>query len=244
MSFLELRGVSKSYGEGAAEVHALEDVNLFVERGSLVAVMGPSGSGKSTLLTIAGSLEEPTSGEVAIDGASLGSMSRNDKARLRRRTIGYVFQEFNLLAGLSALENVTLPLELDGLAPKKAQAAGMAALEDLGLADRAAHYPDELSGGERQRVAIARAVVGERHLLLADEPSGALDSTNGEAVMRMILTACKRGVAAVVVTHDAQLASWADRVVFLRDGRVVDQTVPPPSLEALLEESSQPGPRR
>jgi putative ABC transport system ATP-binding protein len=244
VSFLELRGVSKSYGEGAAEVHALEDVNLFVERGSLVAVMGPSGSGKSTLLTIAGSLEEPTSGEVAIDGASLGSMSRKDKACLRRRTIGYVFQEFNLLAGLSALENVALPLELDGLAAKKAQAAGMAALEDLGLADRAAHYPDELSGGERQRVAIARAVVGERHLLLADEPSGALDSTNGEAVMRMILTACKRGVAAVVVTHDAQLASWADRVVFLRDGRVVDQTVPPPSLEALLEESSQPGPRR
>jgi putative ABC transport system ATP-binding protein len=120
----------------------------------------------------------------------------------------------------------------------------MAALEELGLADRAAHYPDELSGGERQRVAIARAVVGERHLLLADEPSGALDSTNGEAVMRMILNACKRGVAAVVVTHDAQLASWADRVVFLRDGRVVDQTMPPPSLESLLEESSQPGPRR
>jgi putative ABC transport system ATP-binding protein len=244
VSFLELRLVSKSYGEGAAEVHAIEDVNLFVERGSLVAVMGPSGSGKSTLLTIAGSLEEPTSGEVVIDGASLGAMSRNDKARLRRRTIGYVFQEFNLLAGLTAVENVALPLELDGLAAKKAHAAGMAALDELGLADRAAHFPDELSGGERQRVAIARAVVGERHLLLADEPSGALDSTNGEAVMRMILNACKRGVAAVVVTHDAQLASWADRVVFLRDGRVVDQTVPPPSLESLLEESSRPGPRR
>ena len=195
------------------------------------------------MLTIAGSLEEPTSGEVAIDGASLRAMSRNDKARLRRRTIGYVFQEFNLLAGLTAVENVALPLELDGLAAKKAHAAGMAALEELGLADRATHYPDELSGGERQRVAIARAVVGERHLLLADEPSGALDSTNGEAVMRMILNACKRGVAAVVVTHDAQLASWADRVVFLRDGRVVDQTMPPPSLESLLEESSQPGPR-
>jgi putative ABC transport system ATP-binding protein len=232
VSFLELRLVSKSYGEGAAQVHAIEDVNLFVERGSLVAVMGPSGSGKSTLLTIAGSLEEPTRGEVVIDGASLGAMSRNDKARLRRRTIGYVFQEFNLLAGLTAVENVALPLELDGLAAKKAHAAGMAALEELGLADRAAHFPDELSGGERQRVAIARAVVGERHLLLAD------------AVMRMILNACKRGVAAVVVTHDAQLASWADRVVFLRDGRVVDQTVPPPSLESLLEESSQPGPRR
>ena len=244
MSFLELRRVSKSYGEGAAEVQAIENVNLAVECGTLVAVMGPSGSGKSTLLTIAGSLEEPTSGEVVVDGLSLQTMSRNDKARLRRRTIGYVFQEFNLLAGLTAVENVALPLELDGLAGKKAHAAGMAALEELGLADRAAHYPDELSGGERQRVSIARAVVGERRLLLADEPSGALDSTNGETVMRMILGACKRGVAAVVVTHDAQLASWADRVIFIRDGRVVDQTVPPPTPEALLEESSWSGPRR
>jgi putative ABC transport system ATP-binding protein len=244
MSFLELRRVSKSYGEGATEVHAIKDVNLLVECGSLVAVMGPSGSGKSTLLTIAGSLEEPTRGEVFIDGASLQGMSRNDKARLRRRTIGYVFQEFNLLAGLTAAENVALPLELDGLAGKRAQAAGMRALEALGLADRAMHYPDELSGGERQRVSIARAVVGERRLLLADEPSGALDSTNGEAVMRMILGACKQGVAAVVVTHDAQLASWADRVVFLRDGRVIDQTVPPPSPEELLRESSPSGPRR
>ncbi|MGD0984341.1 MAG: ABC transporter ATP-binding protein [Acidimicrobiales bacterium] len=238
MSFLELRRVSKSYGTGPNEVHAVQDVDLAVERGSLVAVMGPSGSGKSTLLTIAGSLEEPTSGEVFIDGASLEAMSRNDKARLRRRTIGYVFQDFNLLAGLTAVENVSLPLELDGLSAKKARAAGMAVLEGLGLADRATHYPDELSGGERQRVAIARAVVGERHLLLADEPSGALDSTNGEAVMRLMLAACKRGVAAVVVTHDAQLASWADRVVFLRDGRVVDQTAPPPSPESFLEATS------
>jgi len=239
MSFLELRRVSKSYGEGATEVHALSDINLSVERGSLVAVMGPSGSGKSTLLTIAGSLEEPTDGEVLIDGAALQTMSRNDKARLRRRTIGYVFQDFNLLAGLTAVENVSLPLELAGVQARKAHVAGMSALEELGLADRATHYPDELSGGERQRVAIARAVVGERHLLLADEPSGALDSTNGEAVMRMILAACKQGVAAVVVTHDAQLASWADRVVFLRDGRVVDQTVPPPTPESLLEPSPQ-----
>jgi putative ABC transport system ATP-binding protein len=240
---LELRQVSKSYGAGPTEVHAVQDVDLAVERGSLVAVMGPSGSGKSTLLTIAGSLDEPTRGEVLIDGASLQAMSRNDKARLRRRTIGYVFQEFNLLAGLTAVENVSLPLELDGLSAKKARSTGMAALEELGLADRATHYPDELSGGERQRVAIARAVVGERHLLLADEPSGALDSTNGEAVMRLILGACKRGVAAVVVTHDAQLASWADRVVFLRDGRVVDQTMPPPSPESFLEEASSSNPR-
>jgi len=243
MTFLELRRVSKSYGEGATEVHALSDIDLSVDRGSLVAVMGPSGSGKSTLLTIAGSLEKPTSGEVLIDGAALQTMSHNDKARLRRRTIGYVFQDFNLLAGLTAVENVSLPLELDGVQARKAHVAGMSALEELGLADRATHYPDELSGGERQRVAIARAVVGERHLLLADEPSGALDSTNGEAVMRMILAACKQGVAAVVVTHDAQLASWADRVVFLRDGRVIDQTVPPPSPESLLEPGPEPSKR-
>ncbi len=244
MSYLELRKVTKSYGDGAGEVHAIKDVDLSVERGALVAVMGPSGSGKSTLLTIAGSLEEPTSGEVLIGGSPLSAMSRNDKARLRRRTIGYVFQDFNLLAGLSAVENVSLPLELDGLSAKKAYLAGMTALEGLGLADRAKHYPDELSGGERQRVAIARAVVGERGLLLADEPSGALDSTNGDAVMRIILAACHRGVAAVVVTHDAQLACWADRVVFLRDGRVVDQTMPPPSPEALLAESPEPSPYR
>jgi putative ABC transport system ATP-binding protein len=237
MTFLELRHVSKVYGEGAAEVQALQHVDLSVDRGGLVAVMGPSGSGKSTLLTIAGSLEEPSDGEVIVGGESLSKMSRNDKARLRRRTIGYVFQDFNLLAGLTAVENVSLPLELDGVGAKKAGVAGMAALDELGLADRATHYPDQLSGGERQRVAIARAVVGERKLMLADEPSGALDSANGEAVMRMILGACKGGLTAVVVTHDAQLASWADRVVFLRDGRVVDQTVPPPSPESILETS-------
>jgi putative ABC transport system ATP-binding protein len=234
MSMLELRHVSKSYGEGANEVDAISDIDLSVERGSLVAIMGPSGSGKSTLLTIAGSLEEPTSGDVMIDGARLAGMSRNDKARLRRRSVGYVFQDFNLLAGLTAVENVSLPLELDGVSTKKARSQGMAALEALGLADRAENYPDQLSGGERQRVAIARAVVGERSLLLADEPSGALDSVNGEAVMRMILAACHGGVAAVVVTHDAKLASWADRVVFLRDGKAVDETLPPPSPEELL----------
>jgi len=234
MSFLELRKVSKCYGVGTTLVQALTDIDLSVDPGHLVAVMGPSGSGKSTLLTIAGSLEDPTSGEVLIGGTSLATMSRNDKARLRRRTIGYVFQDFNLLVGLTAAENVSLPLELDGMAARKARAAGLEALEEVGIAERAAHYPDELSGGERQRVAIARAVVGERHLLLADEPSGALDSTNGEAVMKMIREACKQGVAAVVVTHDAHLASWADRVVFLRDGHVVDQSVPP-SAESLLE---------
>jgi len=242
MSMLELRRVSKVYGQGAAEVHALDRVTLSVDEGAMVAVMGPSGSGKSTLLTIAGSLEEPTEGDVLVRGASLPGMSRNDQARLRRRTIGYVFQDYNLLPGLTAAENVSLPLELDGWPARKARAAGLAALEELGLADRAGHYPDELSGGERQRVAIARAMVGERRLLLADEPSGALDSGNAEAVMRLVHEACKGkragevggGMAAIVVTHDAQLASWADRVVFLRDGRVTDQTAPAPGPESLL----------
>jgi putative ABC transport system ATP-binding protein len=168
----------------------------------------------------------------------LSEMSRNERARLRRRSIGYVFQDFNLLAGLTAVENVALPLELDGVTAKKAHVAGMAALEELGLSDRASRFPDELSGGERQRVAIARAVVGNRHLLLADEPSGALDSVNGEAVMRLVRASCQRGVAEVVVTHDAQLAAWADRVVFLRDGRVVDQTMPLDGPESLLTPGS------
>jgi putative ABC transport system ATP-binding protein len=234
MSTLELRGVSKVYGDGASEVHALRGVDLSVDAGMLVAVMGPSGSGKSTLLTIAGSLEVPSDGDVLIDGVTVSAMSRNERARLRRRSIGYVFQDFNLLAGLSALENVCLPMELDGVPARKARIGGMEALEELGLTDRASSFPDELSGGERQRVAIARAVVGNRHLLLADEPSGALDSANAEGVIRLIRAACQRGVAGVVVTHDAQLASWADRVVFLRDGRVVDQTMPPAGPESLL----------
>jgi putative ABC transport system ATP-binding protein len=240
MSVLELRGVSKVYGDGPTEVHALRHVDLAVEAGTLVAVMGPSGSGKSTLLTIAGTLEIPSTGDVLVDGVPVSPMSRNDRARLRRRAIGYVFQDFNLLAGLTAVENVALPLELDGVPARRAQAAGREALDALGLADRASRFPDELSGGERQRVAIARAVVGDRHVLLADEPSGALDSTNAEAVMRLVRATCQRGVAGVVVTHDAQLASWADRVVFLRDGRIVDQTAPPPGPETLLTHEPTP----
>ena len=149
---LELHQVSKVYGDGPTAVRALWQVDLSVKRGELIAIMGPSGSGKSTLLTIAGSLEDPTSGEVLVGGTKLSSLSRDDRARLRCRSIGYVFQDFNLLAGLTAVENVGLPLELDGIAVKTARSAGMKALEALGIADRAAHYPDELSGGERQRV--------------------------------------------------------------------------------------------
>jgi putative ABC transport system ATP-binding protein len=233
-SALELRQVTKVYGSGPTEVRALCDVDLTVERGELVAIMGPSGSGKSTLLTIAGSLEQPTSGEVLVDGVDLASVSRPNQAKMRRQSIGYVFQDFNLLPGLTAVENVTLPLELDGIRARTARSTGLKALKELDVADRADRFPDELSGGQRQRVAIARAIVGKRGLLLADEPTGALDSVNGEAVMRLLRAATKRGVAGVVVTHEAQLASWADRVVFLRDGRVVDQTVAPPGPESLL----------
>jgi putative ABC transport system ATP-binding protein len=235
VSVLQLTQVSKFYGSGPSRVHALREIDLTVEPGELVAVMGPSGSGKSTLLTIAGSLEDPSSGEVTVGGLSLSRLSRSQRAALRRRSIGYVFQDFNLLAGLSAAENVSLPLELDGVPARRARVAALAALDRLGLAERANHFPDELSGGERQRVAIARAVVGERHLLLADEPSGALDSVNGEAVMRLVRETCQDGVAGVVVTHDAQLASWADRVIFLRDGVIVDQTAPAKGPESLLD---------
>ena len=275
---LELRQVSKIYGSGPAEVCALCDVDLSVKRGELVAIMGPSGSGKSTLLTIAGSLEEAssgavlvdgvdlgavsrserasmrrrsiagsleeaTSGEVLVDGVDLATVSRSERAQMRRRSIGYVFQDFNLLPGLTAVENVTLPLELDGIGSRVARAADLDAMEQLDVADHSDRYVDELSGGERQRVAIARAIVGERGLLLADEPTGALDSVNGESVMRLLRAATRTGVGGVVVTHEAQLASWADRVVFLRDGRVVDQTVAPPGPESLLA-TGQPRCRR
>jgi putative ABC transport system ATP-binding protein len=233
-SALELRQVSKIYGSGPTEVDALSEVDISVERGELVAIMGPSGSGKSTLLTIAGSLEDATNGHVLVDGVDLASVSRSDRAKMRRRSIGYVFQDFNLLPGLTAIENVTLPLELDGIRARTARRSGMKALDALGVVKRAERYPDELSGGERQRVAIARAIIGERGLLLADEPTGALDSLNGETVMRLLRAATRPGVAGVVVTHEAQLASWADRVVFLRDGRVVDQTTAPPGPESLL----------
>jgi putative ABC transport system ATP-binding protein len=227
MTVLELSRVTKTYGEGAAEVRALRGVDLTVEPGTMVAVMGPSGSGKSSLLTIAGSLEEPSSGEVVVDGVPLAGLSANRRAALRRRSIGYVFQDYNLLPGLTAIENVALPLELDGIPARRARVSAAVALDELGLSERAGYFPDKLSGGERQRVAIARAVVGDRRLLLADEPSGALDSVTGENVMRLIRATCKRGVAAVVVTHDAQLAAWGD-------GLIADQTNGPAGPEVLL----------
>ncbi|MFV8183326.1 ABC transporter ATP-binding protein [Streptomyces sp. AF1B] len=240
-ALLELCSVSKTYGAGPACVRALHGVDLQVCAGELVAVMGPSGSGKSTLLTIAGSLEEPTEGQVFFEGTPLSGLSPNARARLRRRHIGYVFQDFNLLAGLTAVENISMPLELDGVRARQARAEGLRALEELGMADRASAFPDELSGGMRQRVAIARALVGERRLLLADEPTGALDTDTSEGVMRLIRSACRQGAGAVLVTHEAQLASWADRVVFVRDGRIVDTSAAPDGPEVLLPSPGESG---
>jgi putative ABC transport system ATP-binding protein len=196
--------------------------------------MGPSGSGKSTLLNLAGGLDEPTSGSVVIDGTALDGLSSRALAALRRRSIGYVFQDLNLLPALTAVENVALPRELDGVALRIARADAMAALDRVGLSDLADRFPDDMSGGQQQRVAIARALVGSRRLLLADEPTGALDTHTGEAVLRLVREYCAAGTAAVLVTHEARHAAWADRIVFLRDGRLVDETGPISGADALL----------
>lgn len=221
---LQLVGVTQQYGEGEASVSALSGVDLTVSRGELVAIMGASGSGKSTMLSIAGGLQKPTTGEVIVEGTYLSTASAAELAQLRRRSLGFVFQDFNLIPTLTALENVTLPLELDGFRARAARRAGRDALASVGLEDRVNAYPDDLSGGQQQRVAIARAVVGGRRLILADEPTGALDSVTGEAVMKMLRTRIDQGAAGILVTHEARHAAWADRIVFLRDGRIVDQS--------------------
>ena len=222
---LELRDVRRTHGEGEVAVRALDGVALAVGPGELVAVMGPSGSGKSTLLHLAGGLDTPTSGEVVVEGTVLGGLSRRALARLRRRAVGYVFQDLNLVPALTAAENVGLPRELDGLPARRARREALVALEEVGIVELADRFPDDMSGGQQQRVAIARALVGDRRLVLADEPTGALDSTTGEQVMALLRARCDAGAAGVLVTHDARHAAWADRVVFLRDGVVVDESV-------------------
>jgi putative ABC transport system ATP-binding protein len=234
MTILELRAVHRVHGHGETEVHALNGVTLTVAAGELVAVMGPSGSGKSTLLNLAGGLDSPTQGEVAVDGTVLGTCGRRELAALRRQRVGYVFQDLNLLASLTAAENVALPLELDGMGVRPARRLAIAALSEVGLGDHADRFPDELSGGQQQRVAIARALIGERRLVLADEPTGALDSQTGETVLRLLRSKIDAGAAGVLVTHDARHAAWADRVVFLRDGVVVDTSGPLDQADELL----------
>jgi putative ABC transport system ATP-binding protein len=235
---LELRDVTRVHGSGPTAVHALVGVSLRVRPGELLSVMGPSGSGKSTLLQLAGGLDEPTGGTVVVAGVDLGTQGRAGRAAVRRRHVGYVFQDFNLIPALTAAENVALPRELDGVKTRQARAEALAALGEVGVDDLAGRFPDELSGGQRQRVAVARALVGPRSLLLADEPTGALDSHAGEAVLKLIRARCDAGAAGVLVTHEARHAAWADRIVFLRDGHIVDDTGAPPAVESLLEGSS------
>ena len=223
-SVLELDAVTRIHGSGATEVTALHAVSFTAYAGELVAVMGPSGSGKSTLLTLAGGLDSPTSGVVRVEGADLASLGQKGRAAMRRTSIGYVFQDFNLIPALTAVENVALPRELDGAGARSARRAALAALEEVGIGELARRFPDEMSGGQQQRVAIARAVVCERRLILADEPTGALDSETGEDILRLIRARCDAGAAGVLVTHEARHAAWADRVVFLRDGVIVDES--------------------
>jgi len=236
---LTLDDVTRVHGDGPTAVHALRGVDLQVDAGELVAVMGQSGSGKSTLLTCAGGLDTPTSGEVSIEGTPLSTLRRPELAALRRRSVGYVFQDFNLIPGLTAAENVALPLELDGAKMRAARSLALAALDSVGVLDLADRFPDDMSGGQQQRVAIARAVVGDRRLILADEPTGALDSETGEAVLRLLRDRVDAGAAGVLVTHEARHAAWADRVVFLRDGRVTDSTRSPSAPEELLDSGVQ-----
>jgi putative ABC transport system ATP-binding protein len=220
---LELIDVQKTYGTGENEVHALRGASLQVRQGELVAIMGASGSGKSTLLTIAGGLEVPTSGDVRVIDNSLPLLKPTPLATLRRQTIGYVFQDFNLIPSLTVIENVALPLELDGTKVRKARKAALDALESMDIAELADRFPDEISGGQRQRVAIARSFVGPRQVLLADEPTGALDSKTSEAVIRALRKRIDAGIGGILVTHDAKLAAWADRILVIRDGVIVDE---------------------
>ncbi|TYB63238.1 ABC transporter ATP-binding protein [Nonomuraea sp. PA05] len=218
MSVVELRDVTREHGQ----VHALRGVSLEVAAGELVAVMGPSGSGKSTLLNLAGGLDRPTTGTVVVEGEDLSRVK--DLAALRRGHVGYVFQDLNLIPSLTAAENVMLPRELDGVRAGQARAEALAVLAETGAAEIADRFPEELSGGQRQRVAIARALVGERRLLLADEPTGALDTATGDEILELLRARCDAGAAVLLVTHEPRYAAWADRVIYLRDGLVAESS--------------------
>ncbi|WP_102507780.1 ABC transporter ATP-binding protein [Sanguibacter massiliensis] len=237
---LSLRAVTRTHGTGENAVHALDGVDLDVHAGELVAVMGPSGSGKSTLLNIAGGLDTADTGVVEIAGTPMSGLGATQRAALRRREIGYVFQDFNLVPALTAAENVALPLELDGVSARRARKAALVALAEVEIPELADRFPDDMSGGQRQRVAIARALVGRRSLGLADEPTGALDSVTGEAIMGVLRARVDAGAAGLLVTHEPRFAAWADRTIFLRDGVVVDGTGRRAGAESLLA-GTRPG---
>lgn len=217
---LRLDAATCALGEGARRVTALDEVSLSLRQRELLAVMGPSGSGKSTLLNVMGLLLPPTSGTLTIHGEDASHLSRAEAARLRRTTLGFVFQHYNMLPSLTLAENVSIPLELDGSSPRSARAEADTALAEVGLEGLGERYPDEVSGGQVQRAAIARALVGPRSILLADEPTGALDTSTSDDVLRILRARVDDGAAGVLVTHEPRFAAWADRVIRMRDGHV------------------------
>jgi putative ABC transport system ATP-binding protein len=226
MSLIETENLTKIFGKGEAQVTALRQVNLRVDTGEFVAVMGPSGCGKSTLLHLIGALDQPTSGRVRLDGIDLTGLDDRRITELRRRRIGFVFQFFNLIPVLGALENAALPLILDGVAPAAAGEKAGAWLRKVGLIDRFDSRPDQLSGGQQQRVAIARALVAEPALVLADEPTGNLDSRASDEIAGLLRqVAGEWGRAVLMVTHDPRIAAYADRIVFLKDGTIIEDTL-------------------
>jgi putative ABC transport system ATP-binding protein len=226
MAVIETHNLTKIYGSGEASVTALEDVSIEVEMGEIVAVMGPSGCGKSTLLHLLGGLDRPTRGSVSIGGRDLSTLSDNQLTELRRRKIGFVFQFFNLIPVMNSVENAALPLMLDGVRPVAAKDQAADWLTRIGIGDRLENRPDQLSGGQQQRVAIARALIAGPDIVLADEPTGNLDTHAGDeiaGILRQVSKEWKRTV--VMVTHDPRIAVYADRIILLKDGQVVDQTV-------------------
>jgi putative ABC transport system ATP-binding protein len=227
MAVLETVAVTKSFAGGPVHVDAVRGISLAVQPGELLAIVGPSGSGKSTLLSLLGAIETPTSGHVILEGTDLATLSDDQRTLIRRRRIGFVFQAFNLIPTLTALENVALPLELDGVSESSAAERATAALDSVDLAQRADHLPSMLSGGEQQRVAVARALVIQPALVLADEPTGNLDSVGSQQVVRLLRQLVDdQGQTVVLVTHDMQVASQADRIVRMRDGTVESEEQP------------------
>ena len=219
---IELEGVERNFHVGDTFVHALRDINLSIEKGEYISIMGPSGSGKSTLLNILGILDSPDAGEYRFNNKPVNSLDEDEQARLRREHIGFVFQFFHLIPRLSAADNVALPLTLAGIAPEVRQQKVSAALDSLGLSDRAHHRPEQLSGGQRQRVAIARAMVTEPQIVLADEPTGNLDRASGVEVINALENLHERGITLIVVTHDPELGKRAHRRIRMDDGCVVE----------------------